>query len=69
MVSHREGSIVKVNESVTATKLCKKSEEVIYEPIDGDEMEYVNVISATQNTAVSIQENPAYELYKTKTTT
>ena len=61
MISHREGGFTKVNESVTTTKLHKKPEE-IYEPVDGDETNYAkpSVVSTTQSTAISMQENPAY---------
>ena len=65
MISQREGSGIKANAAVT--KLPKKS-EVIYEAVDTDEMEYAKptAISATQSTAISIQENPAYRINKPK---
>ena len=65
MISQREESSIKVNEDVI--KLPKKS-EVIYEAVDTDEMQYAKptAVSATQNTAISMQENPAYRINKPK---
>ena len=65
MVSQGEGSNIKVNAAVT--KLPKKS-EVIYETVDADETQYdkPTAISATQSTAISMQENPAYRINKPK---
>ena len=64
VISQREGGSIK-DESVT--KLPKKS-EVIYETVDADETQYdkPSAISATQNTAISMQENPAYRINKPK---
>ena len=71
MISHREGGFTKVNESVSATKLHKKPEEMLYEPVDGDETHYAepSVVSTTQSTGISMQENPAYMIHKAKITT
>ena len=70
MISHREGGFTKVNESVSATKIHKKPEE-IYEPVDGDETHYAepSVVNTTQSTGISMQENPAYMIHKAKITT
>ena len=65
MISQREGSSIKVNESVT--KLPNQP-EIIYETVDTDEMQYdkPTAISATQSTAICMQENPAYGINKPK---
>ena len=65
MISQREGSSIKVNESVT--KLPNQP-EVIYETVDTNEMQCdkPTAISATQSTAISMQENPAYRINKPK---
>ena len=65
MISQREESNIKVNEDVI--KLPKKLEE-IYETVDTDETQYAKPtpISATQSTAISLQENPAYRINKSK---
>ena len=65
VISQREGSSIKVKAAVT--KLPKKS-EVIYEAVDTDETEYAKptAVSATQSTAISMQENPAYRVNKPK---
>ena len=65
MISHY------LNESVSTTKLYKKPEEVIYEPVDGDETQYIkpSVNSTTQSTGISVQENPVYMMHKAKITT
>ena len=67
-MSHRGRSNEPPN--ISTTRLCKKSEGVIYESIDQDEVQYAkpNVTGAPPTTAISIQENPAYEINKAKTT-
>ena len=57
--------------NISTTRLRKKSEGVIYESVDQDEIQYAkpDVIVAPQTTAISMQENPAYEINKAKTTT
>ena len=61
------------NESsnISTTRLYKKSEEVISESGDQDEIQDAksDVICAPPTTAISIQENPAYEINKAQTTT
>ena len=64
LVSQGEQSTVKVNEtvSVSTTNLHQLSGEEIYESVDPDEMQSTKpvTVNATANTAVSMQENPAY---------
>ena len=57
--------------NISTTRLYKKSEGVIYESVDQDEIQDAksDVICAPPTTAISIQENPAYEINKAKTTT
>ena len=57
--------------NISTTRLYKKSEGVIYESVDQDEIQDAksDVICGPPTTAISIQENPAYEINKAKTTT
>ena len=57
--------------NISTTRLYKKSEGVIYESINQDEVQDAksDVIGAPSTTAISIQENPAYEINKAKTMT
>ena len=68
-VSQREGTI---NEpvNISATRLHKKFGEAVYECFDSDETQHDKpvAISTTPSTANSMQENPAYEINKTRTT-
>ena len=57
--------------NISTTRLRKKSEGVIYESVDQDEIQDAksDVVGAPSTTAISMQENPAYEINKAKTTT
>ena len=71
MVSQREGDIQDDEyANVSTTNLHKKSEEIIYENVTSDKPRYAEptAIVKTQNTGISVQENPAYKKVKTKTT-
>ena len=48
--------------NVSTTNLYQKSGDVIYESVEPDEMQCVKsvTINTTVNTAISMQENPAY---------
>ena len=63
-VSQEGGSIVKANQTsnISTTNLYQKSEDVIYESVESDEMQCAKsaTINATTNTAINLQENPAY---------
>ena len=62
---------VKLQREGSTAKLHKKPEE-IHELVNKDEMQYdyaiPTTITVTRNTYVSMQENPAYNINKTKTT-
>ena len=63
-VSQEGECIVKGNQTsnVSTTNLYQKSGDVIYESDEPDEMQCAKLatINATANTAINMQENPAY---------
>ena len=71
-MSHRESSN-EVNEPaiISTTRLHKSFAGAIYESVDPDEIQYTkpDAPGAPTVTAISMQENPAYEINKAKTTT
>lgn len=72
LVSQTERSNTE-SENIGTTRFHKKFGDAVYESVDTDhdETQYDQLINVntTQNTAISMQENPAYEMNKTKTTT
>ena len=57
--------------TVSNSGIHKNYEEVTYESVDQGEIQYAkpDITSAPTTTAISMQENPAYEIHKMKTTT
>ena len=68
-VSQRE-RIINEPVNISATRLHKKFGKAVYESVDTDETQHDKLVavSTSLNTAISMQENPAYEINKTRTT-